>query len=206
MNKVILMGNLGADPELRYTQSGKAVLKINMGTKETWNDPQGNRQEKTTWHQVLFWDKRAEGLARVLTKGAKVLVTGKISNRTYEKDGQTRYISEVSGEDLEFCGPRPQQQQQYQQQPAQHSGHQQSVQQQQPVQPVQPVQQQPVQPVQQQRTVQQQQPVTQLSQGQRNQIRNPNQNNPPLAAQNFPANTSQHPDPAAAPGLDEIPF
>ena len=106
MNRVILLGNLGADPELRYTTAGVAVLSIRLATNESWVDKNKEPQERTEWHTVVVWGPRAEGLARVLTKGTGVLVEGSLRTSSYEKDGQKRYRTEVHARDVLFTGKR----------------------------------------------------------------------------------------------------
>ena len=106
MNKVILLGNLGADPELRYTSAGVAVLSFRLATKETWTDKNREHQERTEWHTVVIWGNRAEGLSKHLTKGSSVLVEGGLRTTSYEKDGQKRYKTEVHARDLYFAGRR----------------------------------------------------------------------------------------------------
>jgi single-strand DNA-binding protein len=106
MNRVILLGNLGADPELRYTTSGVAVLSIRLATNESYLDKNKEPQARTEWHTVVVWGPRAEGLARVLTKGAGVLVEGTLRTSSYEKDGQRRYRTEVHARDVFFTGKR----------------------------------------------------------------------------------------------------
>jgi single-strand DNA-binding protein len=106
MNKVILLGNLGADPELRYTTAGVAVLSIRLATNESYLDKNKEPQARTEWHTVVVWGPRAEGLSRVLTKGAGVLVEGTLRTSTYEKDGQRRYRTEVQARDVFFTGKR----------------------------------------------------------------------------------------------------
>lgn len=94
--KVILIGNLGKDPEVRTMTSGDKVCNFSLATSITWKDKQGEKQEKTTWHNIVVWNK---GLVNVcesyLKKGSKVYIEGTIENRSYEKDGQTKYISEI---------------------------------------------------------------------------------------------------------------
>jgi single-strand DNA-binding protein len=104
MNRVILLGNLGADPELRYTTAGAAVLNLRLATNESWVDKNKEPQERTEWHQVVVWGPRAEGLARVLTKGSGVLVEGTLRTSSYEKDGQKRYRTEVYAREVCFTG------------------------------------------------------------------------------------------------------
>src|SRR3954447_15495703 len=96
VNKVILVGNLGRDAELRYTPGGAAVSTINMATTEVWNDKAGQRQEKTEWHRVVLWGKSAESLAEYLTKGKQIYVEGRLQTRQWDdKDGNKRYTTEI---------------------------------------------------------------------------------------------------------------
>jgi single-strand DNA-binding protein len=106
MNKVILLGNLGADPDLRYTAAGSAVLSLRLATNESWVDKNKEPQERTEWHTVVIWGARAEGLARVLGKGTGVLVEGTLRTSTYEKDGQKRYRTEVHAREVCLTGKR----------------------------------------------------------------------------------------------------
>ena len=104
-NRVVLLGNLGVDPELRMTNSGQAVLSIRMATSETYKDRNGERQERTDWHTVVVWGKRAEGLGKFLAKGAKVLVEGSLRTSSYDdKDGNKRYKTEVVAKEIVLCG------------------------------------------------------------------------------------------------------
>lgn len=99
VNKVILVGNLGRDAELRYTPGGAAVATINMATTEVWNDKSGQRQEKTEWHRVVLWGKSAETLAEYLTKGKQIYVEGRLQTRQWDdKDGNKRYTTEIRGD------------------------------------------------------------------------------------------------------------
>src|SRR5262249_17000988 len=96
VNKVILVGNLGRDAELRYTPGGAAVATLNLATTEVWNDKGGQRQEKTEWHRVVVWGKTAESLAEYLTKGKQIYVEGRLQTRQWDdKDGNKRYTTEV---------------------------------------------------------------------------------------------------------------
>src|SRR2546423_11151452 len=98
VNKVILVGNLGRDAELRYTPGGAAVATINMATTEVWNDKGGQRQEKTEWHRVILWGKPAESLAEYLTKGKQIYIEGRLQTRQWDdKDGNKRYTTEIRG-------------------------------------------------------------------------------------------------------------
>ncbi len=99
VNKVILVGNLGRDAELRYTPGGAAVATLNMATTEVWNDKQGQRQEKTEWHRVVLWGKSAESLTEYLTKGKQIYVEGRLQTRQWDdKDGNKRYTTEIRGD------------------------------------------------------------------------------------------------------------
>jgi single-strand DNA-binding protein len=99
VNKVILVGNLGRDAELRYTPGGAAVATRNLATTETWNDKEGQRQEKTEWHRVILWGKQAETLNQYLQKGKQIYVEGRLQTRQWDdKDGNKRYTTEVRGD------------------------------------------------------------------------------------------------------------
>lgn len=106
MNKVILMGNLGADPELKVTAGGMAVLKLRLATNKSFKDKSGEKKQLTEWHSVTFFNKQAEGLVKHLTKGQQILVEGELRTSTYEKDGETRYRTEIVGSQLEFVGDK----------------------------------------------------------------------------------------------------
>lgn len=96
LNRVMLLGNLGADPELRMTSGGQAVLKLRLATSETYLDKNRARQERTEWHNVVIWGKRAEALAKILTKGTRIFVEGGLRTSSYEdRDGNKRYRTEV---------------------------------------------------------------------------------------------------------------
>ena len=105
VNKVILVGNLGRDAELRYTPGGAAVATINMATTEVWNDKGGQRQEKTEWHRVVLWGKTAESLNEYLTKGKQIYVEGRLQTRQWDdKDGNKRYTTEIRGDKIVLLG------------------------------------------------------------------------------------------------------
>ena len=105
VNKVILVGNLGRDAELRYTPGGAAVATINMATTEVWNDKGGQRQEKTEWHRVILWGKSAESLTEYLTKGKQIYVEGRLQTRQWDdKDGNKRYTTEIRGDKVVLLG------------------------------------------------------------------------------------------------------
>lgn len=108
LNQVMLLGNLGADPELRMTSGGQAVLKLRMATSETYLDRDKKRQERTEWHSVVVWGKRAEGLAKILGKGSRLLVNGRIQTQSFEdRDGQKRWRTEIVANDVLLQGGGP---------------------------------------------------------------------------------------------------
>lgn len=104
LNKVMLLGNLGADPELRVTPGGQAVLKLRLATTETYLDRNNTRQERTEWHSVTLWGKRGEALAKFLSKGERLFVEGSIRTSSYEKDGEKRYRTEVVASNVILSG------------------------------------------------------------------------------------------------------
>ncbi|SDZ80072.1 single-strand binding protein [Desulfuromusa kysingii] len=107
VNKVILVGNLGKDPELRYTPSGTAVTTFSLATTERYKDREGNRQDKTEWHNIVAWRQLAEICGKFLHKGKQIYVEGKIQNRSYDdRDGNKRYISEVVIDQMQMLGSR----------------------------------------------------------------------------------------------------
>lgn len=96
LNSACLIGNLGKNPELKYTASGQPIANFSVATSETWKDKQGAKQQKTTWHNIVIWGKLAEVAGKYLTKGSTVYLEGKIDNRSYDdKDGNKRYVSEI---------------------------------------------------------------------------------------------------------------
>ena len=107
VNKAILIGNLGRDPELRYTQSGQAVANFTLATTETWNDRNGERAERTEWHRIVVWGKSAEMCAQYLSKGRQAYVEGRIQTREWEdKDGQKQRTTEINAQQVTFLGGR----------------------------------------------------------------------------------------------------
>ena len=105
VNKVILVGNLGRDAELRYTPGGAAVATLNLATTEVWNDKAGQRQEKTEWHRVVLWGKSAESLSEYLTKGKQIYVEGRLQTRQWDdKDGNKRYTTEIKADRITLLG------------------------------------------------------------------------------------------------------
>ena len=112
VNKVILVGNLGKDPDLRYTPSGTAVATFSLATTERYKDRDGNKQTKTEWHNIVAWSGLAEICGKYLHKGKQIYVEGRIQNRSYEdRDGNKRYISEVVINDMQMLGSRDDNQQ-----------------------------------------------------------------------------------------------
>ena len=107
VNKVLLIGNLGKDPEVRFTGTGRAVARFPIATSEVWNDNDGQRQERTEWHNVVVWGKQAETCGQYLAKGRQVYIEGSIRTRQYDdKDGNKRYITEVIAQRVQFLGSR----------------------------------------------------------------------------------------------------
>ena len=107
VNKAILVGNLGRDPELRQTPNGQAVVNFTLATSESWTDKSGERQERTEWHRIVVWGKTAEMCNQYLSKGRTVYVEGRIQTREWEdKDGNKRYTTEINASTVNFIGPR----------------------------------------------------------------------------------------------------
>ena len=108
VNKVILLGNLGADPETRYTQSGSAVTNIRLATTDTWRDRQsGEQQERTEWHRIVFFSRLAEIAAEYLRKGSQCYIEGRIQTRKWQgQDGQDRYTTEIVASEMQMLGGR----------------------------------------------------------------------------------------------------
>ena len=104
VNKVILVGNLGNDPEIRYTQAGAAITNISVATSETWKDKQtGQPQERTEWHRVVFFNRLAEIAGEYLRKGSKVYLEGGLRTRKWQdKEGQDRYTTEIVGNEMQM--------------------------------------------------------------------------------------------------------
>lgn len=112
LNKAMIIGNLGSDPTVTYTQSGTAVAKITVATSETWNDKNsGEKKEKTEWHRITFFGKQAETIGRYMTKGSQIYVEGKLQTSQYEKDGVTRYSTDIIANNFQFTGSKQQGQQ-----------------------------------------------------------------------------------------------
>lgn len=104
LNKVMLLGNLGAEPELKVTGGGQSLLKLRVATSEAFVDRQNVRQERTEWHSVTLWGKRAEALAKFLTKGERIFVEGSLRTSSYEKDGERRYRTEIVASNIILAG------------------------------------------------------------------------------------------------------
>lgn len=103
MNLVILHGNLGADPDLRLLSNGQAKLELRLVTNERY-EHNGEWKERSEWHKVVMWGRRGEHLAKHLSKGSRILVRGSITSRSYDKDGEKRYITEIKADDISFAG------------------------------------------------------------------------------------------------------
>jgi len=106
INKVIIVGNLGKDPEVTYVPSGAAVAKFSVATSETWKDKtSGEKKERTEWHRIVAWDKLGEICGKYLSKGRQVYVEGKLQTHSYDdKEGVKRYVTEIIAQDVQFLG------------------------------------------------------------------------------------------------------
>lgn len=107
VNKAILIGRLGKDPELRYTPGGKAVATFTLATSDRWTGEDGQKKESTVWHNIVCWGKQAEVIKEYMSKGRMLYIEGRIANRSYDdKDGNKRYVSEVVVQNFQFLGDR----------------------------------------------------------------------------------------------------
>lgn len=107
LNRVMLIGNLGADPELRYTQGNQPVLSMRLATTESFNNRAGERQERTEWHAITLWGKRAEALSKFLSKGERIFVEGRIQYRQWEdRDGNKRWSTDIVANNVILLGGR----------------------------------------------------------------------------------------------------
>jgi single-strand DNA-binding protein len=107
INKAIIVGNLGADPEIRYTQSGSPVASFNVATTERWRDQEGNQQESTEWHKIVAWRKLAEICGEYLHKGSRVYIEGKIQTRKWQdQSGNDRYTTEIVAREMKMLDRR----------------------------------------------------------------------------------------------------
>lgn len=105
INKAILMGRLGKDPELLFTRSGSAVCNFSIATDSMWKDVEGQKQKRTEWHRIAVWGPQAELCAKYLAKGREVFVEGEIRTRSYDdKDGVKRYATEIHAREVKFLG------------------------------------------------------------------------------------------------------
>jgi single-strand DNA-binding protein len=104
LNRAELLGNVGQDPELRNTSGGTAVLKLSIATEDSYKDKSGEWQKITDWHRVVIWGKRAAPLAGLINKGDKLYIEGKIKTRSYDKDGEKRYSTEIVASEVILCG------------------------------------------------------------------------------------------------------
>ena len=107
INRVIIVGHLGQNPEIRTVGSTSKVATFSVATSETWKDTSGNRMEHTEWHNVQAWNAMADIVARFASKGSQVYVEGKIRTRSYEKDGQKKYITEIIADEFRLLGHAP---------------------------------------------------------------------------------------------------
>ena len=103
INKVIIVGNLGQDPEIKYTAGGAAVTTLSIATSDSWKDKDsGMDKERTEWHRVVLWRRLAEIAGEYLKKGSKVYIEGQLQTRKWEQEGQTRYTTEIVARDMQF--------------------------------------------------------------------------------------------------------
>ena len=108
VNKVILVGSLGKDPEVRFMPNGEAIANFSIATTESWKDKAGAKQEKTEWHNIVMYRKLAEIAGEYLKKGRPVYIEGRLQTRKWEKDGVTRYSTEIIGDNMQMLGTKPQ--------------------------------------------------------------------------------------------------
>ena len=106
MNKAMVIGNLGNDPEIRYTQSGTPVATFSIATTDRWKDTEGQTQENTTWHRIVAWKGLAEICGEYLKKGSKVYIEGRMQTRKWEENGIIRYTTEIIAKNMEMLGGR----------------------------------------------------------------------------------------------------
>lgn len=109
LNKVMLIGNVGVEPDYRATATGTPVVSLSIATNEKWTDKQGVRQEKTEWHRVTMFNKLAELAGEYVKKGSKIYIEGKITTSSYEKNGEKRYSTEIIANSMQFLDSKPQQ-------------------------------------------------------------------------------------------------
>lgn len=104
VNKVIILGRLGQDPELKTTPTGNSVCNFSIATSESWNDKSGQKQERTEWHRIVVWGKLAELCGQYLSKGRQAYVEGKLATRSWDQDGVKRYATEINAMSVQFIG------------------------------------------------------------------------------------------------------
>ena len=104
VNRVFLVGHLGADPELKYTPSGRPVANMRIATSESWKDQSGAKQERTEWHRIVVWGDQAEACGKYLAKGRLCAIEGKLQTRSYDKDGQKHYATDIVADRVTFLG------------------------------------------------------------------------------------------------------
>lgn len=106
VNRVTVVGNLGGDPEVRFTPGGQAVCNFSVATSESWKDKDGSKKERTEWHRIVVWGKLAELCGEHLKKGRQCYVEGKLQTRDFEKDGVKKYVTEIVAREVVFLGGR----------------------------------------------------------------------------------------------------
>ncbi len=106
VNKVILVGNVGKDPEVKYLENGTAYARFTLATNETYKDKTGNKTTKTEWHNIVLWRGLAEVAEKYVKKGNPLYIEGKITNRSYEQDGITKYFTEIVGNEMKMLGSK----------------------------------------------------------------------------------------------------
>jgi single-strand DNA-binding protein len=104
INKVILVGNVGADPEVRYISDGVVTARIRLATTEVYTDKSGQRVDKTEWHSINVWNQLAKTVEQYVKKGMQLYVEGKLTTRSYEKNGETRYVTDIVANEIKFLG------------------------------------------------------------------------------------------------------
>ena len=104
LNKVVLIGFLGGDPEIKYTPQGTAIANFSVATSESWKDKDGKQQDRTEWHRIVAWQKLAEIIGEYAKKGQQVFVEGKLQTRSWEKDGQKHYATEIVAQTFQILG------------------------------------------------------------------------------------------------------
>jgi single-strand DNA-binding protein len=106
LNKVMIIGRLGQDVELKYTPAGQAIANFSVATTEKWKDKSGQQQERTEWHRIVVWGKLAELCNQYLKKGRQTFLEGTLQTRSWDKDGETRYTTEIVAKTVQFLGDR----------------------------------------------------------------------------------------------------